>query len=103
MGKNVSIGKKITFWFVYLVAAVCFVLTIIAFFIGFLHHLHDTGGWRSVIEILATPITGFLKMTKGVIEKSFFEMLLLVVVSYIMPILFIVFTSLLKKRRQLED
>ncbi|MBC1921032.1 hypothetical protein [Listeria grayi] len=103
MGKNVSIGKKITFWVVYLVAAVCFVLTIIAFFIGFLHHLHDTGGWRSVIEILATPITGFLKMTKGVIEKSFFDMLLLVVVSYIMPILFIVFTSLLKKRRQLED
>lgn len=103
MGKNVAVSKKIIFWFVYLLAAICFVLTIIAFFIGFLHHMHDTGGLHSVLQILATPITGFLKMSKGTIEKSFLEILLLVIVSYLMPILFLILTSLLKKRREQEE
>ncbi|WP_239256454.1 hypothetical protein [Listeria ilorinensis] len=91
--------KKGLFWFSYILAGLCTILTAIAIVIGFIHHMHDTGAWRSVIQILETPITGFIKMTNGYIQKSVIEVILLVIVSYILPIYFFIATHFIRRNR----
>lgn len=100
MEKQTATWKKALFWFAYVVAGICFVLTIIAFGVGFFHHMHDTGGWRSVIQILETPITGFIKMTGGYIGKGILEVIILIIVSYVLPIFFCFATHYLKVKRR---
>ncbi len=100
MEKQTATWKKALFWFAYVVAGICFVLTIIAFGVGFFHHMHDTGGWRSVIQILETPITGFVKMTGGYIGKGILEVIILIIVSYALPIFFCFATHYLKVKRR---
>lgn len=100
MEKQTATWKKALFWFTYVVAGICFILTIIAFLVGFFHHMHDTGGWRSVIQILETPITGFIKMTGGYIGKGILEVIILIIVSYCLPIYFCFATHYLKVKRR---
>ncbi|MBC2257651.1 hypothetical protein [Listeria booriae] len=93
--------KRTLFWILYVISGICFVLTIVAFIIGFMHHLHDTGGWRSVIQILETPITGFIKLTQGYIQKSVTEVILLCIVSYVLPTFFCIATHYIRKNKRL--
>lgn len=94
--------KKGLFWFSYVVSGICFLLTIIAFVIGFIEHMHDTGGFQAVFKILETPITGFIKLTNGYIQKSVIEIILLIIVSYLLPAYFIVMTNILKRKKEQE-
>ncbi|EMQ7559209.1 hypothetical protein WJY09_002731 [Listeria monocytogenes] len=100
MEKQTATWKKALFWFAYVVAGICFLLTIVAFIVGFIHHMHDTGGWRSVIQILETSITGFVKMTGGYIGKGILEVIILIIVSYVLPIFFCFATHYLKVKRR---
>lgn len=40
-----------------IVAGLCTVDTFIQFGIGFIHHMHDTDGYKAVLRIIATPFT----------------------------------------------
>ncbi|KGL37712.1 hypothetical protein BMT55_08570 [Listeria newyorkensis] len=93
--------KRALFWLAYVISGICFVLTIIAFGIGFFHHMHDTGGMKSVIQILETPITGFIKLTSGTIQKSVLEVILLCIVSYVLPTFFCIATHYIRKNRRI--
>ncbi len=94
--------KKSLFWITYVIAGICFLLAIVAFIIGFIQHMHDTGGFQAVFKILETPITGFIKLTNGYIQKSILEIIILIFVSYILPAYFIVMTILMKRKRERE-
>ncbi|WP_088808677.1 MULTISPECIES: hypothetical protein [Listeria] len=92
--------KKSLFWISYVIAGICFLLAIVAFVIGFIQHMHDAGGFQAVFKILETPITGFIKLTNGYIQKSTLEIIILIIVSYILPAYFVVMTMLLKRKRE---
>ncbi|MBC6314115.1 hypothetical protein [Listeria grandensis] len=92
--------KRALFWIAYVVSGICFVLTILAFVVGFFHHMHDTGGIKSVIKILETPITGFIQLTNGFIQKSVMEVVLLSIVSYVLPTFFCIVTHYIRKNRR---
>ncbi|EUJ48397.1 hypothetical protein [Paenilisteria rocourtiae] len=96
-----GIWKRGLFWLAYIISGICFVLTIVVFIIGFFHHMHDTGGIKSVIQILETPITGFIKLTNGTIQKSVIEIILLCIVSYVLPTFFCIATHYIRKNKRL--
>lgn len=87
MGKHWHIPQFL-FILLMIIAGICTVDTFVQFGIGFVHHMHDTDGYKAVLRIIATPFTN--PVTALPIASIALRYVVVFILNFILPALFFV-------------